>query len=68
MITCDKCDTNYHEFSDRIGGLMFGNLAICPLCSEKWIKNAINHGEYQYCKINKKETFFNFVTNIRNNG
>ena len=65
-VVCDYCNADYSH-SDKVGGILFGSYAICPLCSVSALKTIARYQEEHYIKARagENETFYNFVQRIR---
>lgn len=67
IIICDDCNIDFtHSFVE--GGIFFLEKAICPLCQDKWIETAEQHGELGCIthRAQEGERFNFFVIRIRN--
>jgi hypothetical protein len=49
QVICDMCDKDYTE-SEVSGGFLFCSNAVCPDCSESFLKTIMKNNELSYIK------------------
>lgn len=66
LVICDTCMDNY---TDRLesGGFIFNSWAICPACSDDFLKDVEKYNEQQFIKAKcpANQSFADFVRAYR---
>ncbi len=66
-VLCDMCSVDFTE-RDDIGGLLFNNKAVCPICQPSFMVDVRKHKEEKFIQATCPElqSFHDWVITIRN--